>query len=66
MPHKGMKIKRGLPRVVRRVKKQTGKTTVSVDRKRQALAPGIRRAKSGRLYRETRRNRSDRSRVKHL
>ena len=38
---------------------QTGKTTPSIDTKRKALAPGKRISKSGKVYWETRKNRSD-------
>ena len=38
---------------------QVGKTTVSRDRKRDALAPGKRISKTGKIYWETRKNRSD-------
>ena len=40
--------------------KQTGmRKSVKMDRARKAKAPGKRRSKSGRVYTETRRNRSD-------
>jgi len=42
-----------------RVLKQVGKTTPSVDAKRKALLPGKRISKSGKVYWETRKNRSD-------
>ena len=38
---------------------QVGKTTVKIDAKRKALAPGKRISSSGKVYWETRRNRSD-------
>ncbi len=38
---------------------QTGKTTVKIDAKRKALAPGKRISSSGKTYWETRKNRSD-------
>ena len=38
---------------------QVGKTDVSRDKKRQALMPGKRRSKTGKVYWETRKNRSD-------
>ena len=38
---------------------QTGKTIKSIDKKRKALAPGKRISKTGKVYWESRRNRSD-------
>ena len=38
---------------------QVGKTTVKIDAKRKALAPGKRISSSGKVYWETRKNRSD-------
>ena len=50
------------PKVLKSVKYQTGKRkSVSADRKRKAMLPGRRRAKSGKKYTETRRNRTDRA-----
>ncbi len=42
-----------------RVLDQVGKTTVKIDAKRKALAPGKRVSSSGNVYWETRKNRSD-------
>lgn len=42
-----------------RVLDQVGKTTVKIDAKRKALAPGKRVSSSGKVYWETRKNRSD-------
>jgi len=42
-----------------RVLKQVGKTTVDADKKRDALKAGKRVSKSGKVYWETRKNRSD-------
>jgi len=42
-----------------RVLDQTGKTTLDIDAKRKALAPGKRISSSGNIYWESRRNRSD-------
>ena len=42
-----------------RVLKQVGKTTIPIDKKRNALAPGKRISKTGKTYWETRKNRSD-------
>lgn len=38
---------------------QVGKTNLSRDKKRQALMPGKRISKNGKIYWETRKNRSD-------
>jgi len=40
---------------------QIGKTTISIDKKRDALLPGKRRSKAGKIYYEYRKNRSDKS-----
>jgi len=42
-----------------KVLKQTGRTTPSIDAKRKALAAGKRISKTGKIYWETRKNRSD-------
>lgn len=42
-----------------RVLKQVGRTNVSRDKKRKALMPGKRVSKTGKVYWETRKNRSD-------
>ena len=42
-----------------RVLKQVGKTTIPIDKKRNALAPGKRISETGKTYWETRKNRSD-------
>jgi len=42
-----------------RVLDQVGKAIVSIDKKRKALAPGKRISSNGKVYWETRRNRSD-------
>ena len=42
-----------------RVLDQVGKTSVKADAKRKALAPGKRISSSGKVYWETRKNRSD-------
>jgi len=39
--------------------KQIGKTNISGDKKRDALRPGKRVSKTGKIYWETRKNRSD-------
>ena len=41
------------------VKAQTGKTTIKIDAKRKALAPGKRRSSAGNIYYEYRKSRSD-------
>ena len=38
---------------------QTGKSNESADKKRKAMQPGKRRSASGRIYSESRKNRSD-------
>jgi len=49
-----------LPRVLKILPYQTGvRASIRSDRKRKALAPGKRISKSGKIYWETRRNRSD-------
>ena len=47
------------PRKNLRTLKQVGKTTISIDKKRKALAAGKRISKTGKVYWETRKNRSD-------
>ena len=42
-----------------RVLEQVGKTSIKIDAKRKALAPGKRVSSSGNVYWETRKNRSD-------
>lgn len=42
-----------------KVGKQHGKTNVAIDKKRKALMPGKRMSKTGKIYYEGRRNRSD-------
>lgn len=59
---KGGKIvrKKRRRRVLKILKRQTGKRkSISADRKRKALAPGKRRSRTGKIYWETRKNRSD-------
>lgn len=45
--------------VLKASSRQTGKTHVARDEKRTAMAPGKRRSGSGKVYHETRANRSD-------
>lgn len=48
------------PRVLRVIKHQTGrKPNIPVDREKRALKPGKRISKAGKIYWETRKNRSD-------
>lgn len=54
------------PRTIKRSKTQTGTTNRSIDKKRTALPPGRRIAKSGKKYTEKRANRSDKNRKKGL
>jgi hypothetical protein len=59
---KTVKKKRKLrkPRVLKAVDYQTGKrASLKLDRKRKALPPGKRISRTGKVYWETRRNRSD-------
>lgn len=47
-------------RVIKVSKKQTGKTkSIKADKKRKAMKPGKRISKTGNIYYERRRNRSD-------
>ena len=57
MPKKTLK----LPRTIRVVAKQRGRTNIRIDRKRTALKPGVRISKTNRKYYESRANRSDRN-----
>jgi len=56
-----MKKKRGkgLPRTLRSVKYQTGKSKTKADKPRKAMLPGKRLSKHNKVYWETRKNRSD-------
>lgn len=47
------------PKVLRIIKHQTGKTNIPVDRTIRAMNPGKRISKTGHVYWETRKNRSD-------
>ena len=46
-------------RVLKATHKQTGTSSTARDKKRKAMQPGKRRSASGRIYTETRKNRSD-------
>lgn len=46
-------------RVLKATYKQTGTSETTRDKKRKAMQPGKRRSASGRIYNETRKNRSD-------
>ncbi len=46
-------------RVLKATYKQTGTSETTRDKKRKAMQPGKRRSASGRIYTETRKNRSD-------
>lgn len=46
-------------RALTKTTRQTGTSNMARDRKRKAIAPGKRRSKSGRIYYEYRKNRSD-------
>ena len=52
-----LKIKN--PQVLTRTKKQTGKSNISLDKARFALPAGKRKSKTGKIYYEYRKNRSD-------
>jgi hypothetical protein len=61
-PRRRKRKKRKLrkPKVLKVVKRQTGeRKSLRLDRKRKALPPGKRMSKSGKIYYEYRRNRSD-------
>ena len=47
----------------KKVYEQTGKTTTKRDKLLKAKKPGWRKSKSGRWYKETRRNRSDKGKM---
>jgi len=51
--------KRKLPYTIKSSKRQVGTSDKLKDKKRTALKPGRRKAKSGRTYTENRKNRSD-------
>ena len=55
------RVRRVSPKVLKIVKRQTGKTNTKADKKRTALKPGLRLSKNKKKYWETRRNRSDRN-----
>lgn len=46
-------------RVIKRSNRQTGRSVTSIDKKRKAMSPGKRKSKSGKVYYEYRKNRSD-------
>ncbi|HQP71636.1 MAG TPA: hypothetical protein PLP90_03090, partial [Methanoculleus sp.] len=46
-------------RVIAATNRQTGRSNLTRDRQRKAMLPGKRRSASGRIYYETRKNRSD-------
>ena len=59
-PRRGRrKGKRSRGRVLKIVRYQRGRSNIAVDRKFKALPPGKRRSRRGRIYWETRKNRSD-------
>jgi len=53
------KGRRGRGRALKVVKYQTGRSNIAIDRRYRALPPGKRRSRTGRIYWETRKNRSD-------
>ena len=46
-------------KVLKAKHKQTGSSSIERDKKRKAMQPGKRQSASGRIYHETRKNRSD-------
>ena len=46
-------------KVLKASTRQTGKSNLTIDQKRKAMAPGKRRSASSRIYYEYRKNRSD-------
>ena len=46
-------------KVVKVLKHQTGKTNLKIDKTRRAMQPGKRISRTGKIYFESRRNRSD-------
>lgn len=58
--YKAIGFKRSKPKVVYSKKKQTGKRiSLEADKKRKALPPGKRISKNGKIYYESRKNRTD-------
>lgn len=58
MPKRKRKRSR-YPRVIKPVRYQRGTSIMLLDKQLKALAPGKRRSRTGRIYWETRKNRSD-------
>ena len=56
---KARRAKVGRARVIKIVKYQTGSSFIPRDKLLKAMPPGKRRSRSGRIYWETRKNRSD-------
>jgi len=56
---KKTKSKRRHPRVIVVSKHQIGKSVRKIDKRRKALKPGKRISKNGKVYYESRKNRSD-------
>lgn len=52
--------------IIKVIPKQTGKTNILRDKTRDARLPGKRTSKTGKVYWETRKNRSDLSAIKRL
>ena len=61
-----MPKRKALKSKLRRMVAQTGKTNTAVDKKLKAKKVGWRKSKSGNLYFENRRNRSDKNKRKKL
>lgn len=56
-------VRRSAPKRKKAAPKQRGETTIIVDKKRQAKPVGKRKSESGRVYYETRANRSDKGQL---
>jgi len=57
--NRGNKGKNAKPKVLKITQHRRGKTNIKYDEKKKALPPGKRQSKSGKVYYENRRNRSD-------
>ena len=55
-----------MPKKSKRSLRQTGKSDKKIDKKLTAKKPGKRKSKSGKIYSERRRNRSDKNKKKRL
>jgi len=64
MVRKKKKKRTGLPRTLKAVKYQRGRSKKSSDSPRKAMLPGKRLSKNRKVYWETRKNRSDKRKKK--